>query len=155
MVTISKANNKDTETVASLVAELLMDFNNKSGRNFNADLDYLENATKKLIARDNYAAFIAYDNNSKPMGLITIAEAFAIYNGGDYGVITELYVDEEYRSKGIGKELLKSAFNFSKTRNWKKIEVGAPKAEEWQRTIQFYQENGFALKGPKLRIELK
>ena len=64
------------------------------------------------------------------------------------------YVDKNYRSKGLGELLLKTGLNFSKTRHWKKIEVGAPNADEWPRTIKFYQENGFSLKGPKLRIEI-
>ena len=151
---ITKATYKDAPIIADLIAKLLIDFNKISGRNFNVDMEFLESATNKLIVRDNYAAFIAYGETNEPIGLITVAEAFAVYNGGDYGVITELYVDRNHRSKGIGKLLLKSVFNFSKTRHWKKIEVGAPKADEWPRTLEFYQGNGFSLKGPKLRIEI-
>ena len=151
---IKKATYKDTHIIADLVAKLLQDFNSQNGRNFNVDFNHLEHVTEKLILRKNFAAFIAYGTNHKPIGLVTIAEAFAIYNSGDYGVITELYVDKNQRSRGIGQMLLKEVFKFAKTMDWKKIEVGAPKAEEWPRTIQFYKNNGFELKGPKLRIDL-
>lgn len=66
-----------------------------------------------------------------------------------------MYVDKNHRLIGIGKSLLKEVFKFAKTMGWKKIEVGAPRAEEWPRTIQFYQDNGFELKGPKLRVEVQ
>ena len=86
--------------------------------------------------------------------MITIAHSFAIYNGGDFGVITELYVDRNQRSKGIGKLLLDKAYEFARQHDWQKIEVGAPDKTAWPRTIDFYKQNGFSEKGPKLRIQL-
>ena len=154
-IKVIKASIKDVKVVVNLIAELLIDFNNKNDSNFIVDKDNLEKTTKKLIIRENFGAFIAYDSENKPKGLITISEAFAIYNGGDFGVITELYVDRNLRSKGIGKLLLQSVFDFSDAMNWTKIEVGTPNAEEWPRTIEFYKRNGFKQKGPKLRIDIK
>lgn len=154
-IKVIKASIKEVKTVVNLIAELLIDFNNKSDSNFIVDKDNLEKTTRKLIIRENFGAFIAYDSENKPKGLITISEAFAIYNGGDFGVITELYVDRNSRPEGIGKLLLQSVFDFSDSMNWIKVEVGAPNAEEWPRTIEFYKRNGFKQKGPKLRIDIK
>lgn len=81
---IRKAIYKDTKIVADLTAQLLQDFNTQNGRNFNVDVNHLELITQELIQRQNFAAFIAYDFEFKPIGLLTIAEAFAIYNDGDY-----------------------------------------------------------------------
>jgi GNAT superfamily N-acetyltransferase len=153
-IKVIKASIKDVKVVVNLIAELLIDFNNKNGSNFIVDKVNLEKK-KKIIIRENFGAFIAYDSESKPIGLITISEAFSIYNGGDFGVITELYVDQNSRSEGIGKLLLQSVFDFSDAMNWTKVEVGAPNAEEWPRTIEFYKRNGFKQKGPKLRIDIK
>ncbi|WP_400079085.1 GNAT family N-acetyltransferase [Winogradskyella sp. R77965] len=154
-IKVVKATIDEIHIVVNLVAELLIDFNNKNHSDFIVDKNKLKDVTKDIIVRDNFAAFIAYDSDYKPKGLITISGAFAIYNGGDFGVITELYVDRTSRSTGIGKLLLESAFNFSDTMNWKKVEVGAPNAKEWPRTIEFYKKNGFKQKGPKLRIDLR
>lgn len=153
-VKIIKATINESKTVVDLVAELLIDFNNKNNSSFIVDKTKLETTTRNLIIRNNYGAFIAYDSENKAKGLITFAESCAIYNGGDFGVITEFYVDRNSRSKGIGKLLLNRVFNFSESMNWNKIEVGAPNAEEWPRSIKFYERNGFKLKGPKLRIDL-
>ena len=154
-IRIIKASIKEMETVVNLIAELLIDFNKNNDSNFIVDKKTLERTARKLIVRKNFGAFIAYDSENKPKGLITISGAFAIYNGGDFGVITELYVDRKSRSEGIGKLLLQSAFDFSNSMNWTKVEVGAPNAEEWPRTIEFYKRNGFKEKGPKLRIDIK
>lgn len=154
-IKVIKASIKEVKTIVDLIAELLIDFNNKSGSNFIVDRNRLEKTTRELIVRENFGAFIAYDSENTAKGLVTISEAFAIYNGGDFGVITELYVDRNSRSGGIGKLLLESVFDFSNSMNWTKVEVGAPNAEEWPRTIEFYKRNGFKQKGPKLRIDLK
>jgi GNAT superfamily N-acetyltransferase len=153
-IKIIKASINETKTVVDLVAELLIDFNNKNKSNFIVDKTKLEKITRNLIERNNYGAFIAYDSENNPKGLITVSESFAIYNGGDFGVITEFYVDRNSRSNGIGKLLLNHVFDFSESMNWNKVEVGAPNAEEWPRTIGFYERNGFKQKGPKLRIDL-
>ena len=153
-IKIIKATINEAKIVADLVAELLIDFNNKNNSNFIVDKTKLEKTTRNLIKRNNYGAFIAYDSENNPKGLITVAESFAIYNGGDFGVITEFYVNRNSRSQGIGKLLLNSVFDFSESMNWNKVEVGAPNAIEWPRTIKFYERNGFNQKGPKLRIDL-
>jgi GNAT superfamily N-acetyltransferase len=152
---ITKATIKDSGLLSTLICELLKDFNQRSGSNFVIDQSKIETTCKEIIPRDNFAGFIAIDKTSnKPVGMITIAQATAIYNGGDFGVITELYVDREIRSNGIGKLLIEKALDFARAMKWKKVEVGAPNKDEWPRTIEFYKKNGFEEKGPKLRIAL-
>ena len=153
-IDIIKATKNDIKIIVDLITKLLIDFNNQSDSDFIVNRDTLETVTRKLITRNNFGAFIAYASKNTPVGLITISEAFAIYNGGDFGVITELYVDRNYRSAGIGKLLLQTVFKFSEVMNWNKIEVGAPNSEEWPRTLEFYKKNGFKQKGPKLRVDL-
>ena len=150
---IIKCNHTHTGIVTDLVIELLKDFNERSGSNFIIDRNYILETTNKLIDRASFGCYVAFENEF-PVGLITIAHSFAIYNGGDFGVITELYVGREQRSRGIGQLLLEKAYEFAKQHNWTKLEVGAPTKSEWPRTIEFYKENGFEEKGPKLRINI-
>lgn len=152
---ITKATIQDSRLVSELISELLKDFNERSGSNFVIDVHKIETTCKELLLRENFAAFIATDNHTnEAIGLITIAQAFAIYNGGDFGVITELYVDRDTRSHGIGKLLIENALAFARTKQWSKVEVGAPNKDEWPRTIEFYKKNGFEEKGSKLRITI-
>jgi GNAT superfamily N-acetyltransferase len=153
---IRRAILEDSKLLSELICELLHDFNIKSGSNFNIDKTKIESVCKELLPRENFGGFIAMDDlTEQAVGMITIAQATAIYNGGDFGVITELYVDRNLRSKGIGKLLIDSALEFAGNKNWGKVEVGAPDKNQWPRTIDFYIKNGFEEKGPKLRINIE
>jgi len=82
---------------------------------------------------------------------MTLNECAAIYAGGKFGEISELYVCPEMRSKGIARQFLDHAQIEAVDRGWKRIEVGAPGQPEWQRTLNFYLHNGFEEVGPRLR----
>lgn len=150
---IVRSTKEQVEIITDLIIRLLKDFNERSESNFNIDRTGIFETTTKLIGRETFGCYVAFAAD-KPVGLITIAPCFAIYNGGDFGVITELYVDHTVRSTGIGKLLLDKAYEFARLNGWTKLEVGAPNKTEWPRTIEFYKKNGFEEKGPKLRIKL-
>jgi len=153
-ISIAKCGRAQLPVISGLIIDLLKDFNERSASNFAVDRKFITDTADKLIDRETFGCYVAFENQM-PVGLITISHSFAIYNGGDFGVITELYVAKEQRSRGIGKLLLEKAYEFAKHHNWTKIEVGAPNKSEWPRTIDFYKENGFEEKGPKLRLNLE
>lgn len=153
-INIIKCDRNHSEIISDLIIDLLKDFNDRSGSSFVVDRNSIIETTNKLIDRETFGCYVAFENQV-PIGLITISHSFAIYNGGDFGIITELYVDKQKRSCGLGKLLLEKAYEFAKQHNWTKLEVGAPNKSEWPRTIDFYKENGFEEKGPKLRLNLK
>lgn len=153
-IVIKKALASDASLAARLIAELLRDFNEKSGATFTIDTEKLSTTAEELLKRDNYAIYFAFASNGAVVGLITLSQGSAIYNGGDFCVITELYVSHAHRSSGIGNLLVEQAKNFAKEKGWKQIEVGAPDVMAWPRTIEFYKKKGFKEKGPKLRLDL-
>jgi len=152
-IEIHKYSKEQVPVITDLIIDLLKDFNERSGSNFSVERDTILLTIEKLTTRDSFECYIAFQDQI-PLGLITIVPCFAIYNGGDFGVITELYVDRKKRSSGIGKMLLHKAIEYSKLQGWTKLEVGAPDSSQWPRTIQFYKKNGFVEKEPKLRIDL-
>ncbi|WP_444935175.1 GNAT family N-acetyltransferase [Microbulbifer sp. JTAC008] len=87
---------------------------------------------------------------------ITLSRSAAIYAGGNYGVIEELYVEPGFRSQFIGKALLAEAISFAKEEGWPRLEVSTPERENWQRTIDFYLREGFLENsvGERLKLEL-
>ncbi|GGF28080.1 GNAT family N-acetyltransferase [Flavobacterium limi] len=148
---INKATAKDSGLISELICELLKDFNQQSGSNFVIDASKIEDTCKELLPRENFAGFIAIDSRTnQTAGMITIAQGTAIYNGGDFGVITELYVDRNIRSKGIGKLLIQSALEFARTKNWKKVEVGAPAKSNGQEPLNSTRRMDLRKKGPNL-----
>lgn len=101
-----------------------------------------------------FSAFAAFAEYNEPVGLITLVECFAVYAGGNYGIINELYVSPPYRSKGVGKQLLDKVKETAKQKNWPRIEVVAPLEPKWGRTVRFYEREQFTHAGPKLKYKV-
>jgi GNAT superfamily N-acetyltransferase len=81
-------------------------------------------------------------------------ECAAIYAGGRFGEISEIYVVPDGRSKKVGALLIEAAAAFGRKREWPFIEVGAPSVPAWQRTVDFYLKRGFEEIGPRLQLTL-
>lgn len=79
-------------------------------------------------------------------------EACAIYAGGFFGVISELYVEPGYRSAGVAKFLVAAELEIAGKNNWTCLEVGAPAQPKWDRSRKFYLRDGFVEIGPRLRL---
>lgn len=105
-------------------------------------------------AGERFQVFAATDDSGAVLGLLTLSETFAIYANGNYGVIDEMYVVPEHRSTGVGKMLLNAVKEYGRRRGWSRIDVTAPESVRWDRTRQFYEREGFAFTGPKLKFVL-
>jgi len=100
---------------------------------------------------DRFLALLARDDSGEPAGVLTLTETFAIFAGGTYGVIDELYVAPGHRSAGLGRRLLDAAAAIGRERGWRRLDVTAPPGDAWRRSVAFYEKNGFVFTGPKLR----
>lgn len=100
---------------------------------------------------DRFVALLARDDAGEPIGVLTLTETFAIFAGGAYGVIDELYVAPHHRSAGLGRRLLDAAAAIGRERGWRRLDVAAPPGDAWKRSVAFYEKNGFVFTGPKLR----
>ncbi|WP_419177305.1 GNAT family N-acetyltransferase [Ruegeria halocynthiae] len=83
--------------------------------------------------------------------MIMLNECAAIYAGGVFGEISELYVLPKLRSRGTAGALIQEAVDLGCSRKWNRLEVGAPNQPEWKRTFDFYIRSGFDEVGPRLR----
>ena len=104
---------------------------------------------------DRFKVFAAKNPEEKIVGILTLAETFAIYANGNYGIINEMYTDPAYRSAGIGAMLIQAAIEYGRKKGWARIDVTAPESERWERTRGFYEKQGFIFTGPKLKFLLK
>ena len=146
-VTIEQAS-----TVASLVKALLVELEPDAESEINK-IDMTQIASD-LFRKGKLFAILAKDGQL-PVGVLTLHECAAIYAGGLFGEISELYVLPEYRSKKVGQMLLDAAEQKAKTVGWKRLEVGSPPPEEWPRTVKFYENNQFDATGTRLRRIIK
>ncbi len=115
----------------------------------------IETAERLLAGSERVWSFLATTHDGRDVGVVTLNECAAIYAGGRFGEISELYVDPEFRSKGVGAQLIEAAVEFGRERGWPDIEVGAPSVPVWQRTVDFYRRCGFEEVGPRLDLRIR
>lgn len=144
-VTTRKAQAEDVEIIADFVHALLDEI---SGGNAPNRQTVIQNA-RSVIAQDDVVAFIAFSDEA-PIGAIVLNECMAIYAGGRFGEISELYVHPDARSQGVAPHLLDIALAEGRERGWTRLEVGAPGQPQWKRTLEFYLRNDFEEIGPRL-----
>lgn len=113
----------------------------------------LEPVAHELLASGRVCGFAAY-SLERPVGVLMLNECAAVYAGGRFGEITELFVEPDWRSQGVAAALVSAAAEHGRKQGWKRLEVGAPDQPAWQRTLAFYQRCGFLEVGPRLRCLL-
>ena len=148
-IEIRRAHAQDGKAVAQQIGKLLGELRGSvepeplSG----------EIASDLLSRPDDFVAFLA-QTESAVIRALTLSTCYALYAGGALGEIAELYVAPDWRSKGIGEMLVAAATDHCRARGWTILEVGAPPAEAWSRSVAFYMRNGFTEVGPRLHLLL-
>jgi GNAT superfamily N-acetyltransferase len=152
-IVIRKASDSDVDVVAVLVHALLSELT-PAGLT-PPTVEAVRGATMQLLNKERGVwAFLAEDEHSATVGVLTLHECAAIYAGGRFGEISELFVKPAARSDGVGPALLKEAIRFGHAMAWQRLEVGAPEVPQWNRSVSFYLRNGFLETGPRLRLPL-
>lgn len=152
---IRAAGVSDIPEVAAMVGELLAEIMAAIGEQaFNFDLAATVDRLGTFINQQKYFAFVAWDGEM-PAGFVALYESYALYAEGAFGTIPEFYVRPAYRSKEIGLQLLSTAKAFGRERGWRRLEVTTPPLPQFDRTLAFYQREGFAISGGrKLKLAL-
>lgn len=149
MIQIKKCTLDDYEIVDNLFKRLINEIIIKTtGDQSLFNLTDTRQAFNQGLEIGIYSVFIAV-TGGQAVGFITMCESFSLYADGRFGVIQELYVHEDYRSMAVGGELLKIAVNYGQEKDWKRLEVCTPPIPEFERTLKFYEKNGFSITGGK------
>lgn len=146
--TIQKATVSDAPEVAEMVGELLAEIMNTIGiRAFNFDLAETASRLTDFLNLEKYFVFIARGSNGNPAGFIALYESYALYAEGAFGTIPELYVRPDYRANGLGLDLVSQGKAFGLSRGWTGLEVTTPPLPHFDRTLAFYEREGFSISG--------
>ncbi|MBF0273964.1 MAG: GNAT family N-acetyltransferase [Nitrospinae bacterium] len=157
MLRIQQAVIEDSQAITEMVKELTDEIiATMDDVAFNIDVIKLTKKCRELIEKNNYFIFLAFKENEKgPVGFVSLSESYALYAEGEFGIIQEFYVKQEFRSEGIGRELTKKAVAFGKNKGWKRLEVNTPPLPQWNKSAKFYQKEGFEFSGGrKLKLTL-
>ncbi len=145
-IVLRQLTEADAELAARMVHALLTELSPEA----NVQRAALEQAARDVLVMDTAFGLLASSEDT-PVGLMMLNESATIYAGGRIGTITELYVVPDYRSKRVAPELMQAAIALGRDRGWGRLEVGAPKQPVWERTLAFYQREGFVEVGPRLK----
>lgn len=134
-----------------LFKTMLLNFYTEIDHSFSADnldaivIDFLE---KGMI-------IVTVESNSNVIvGFICAVESNALYARGNFGVINELYIVPEFRSKKIGQQLINFLIEIGKSKNWSRLELDTPEIEKSEKTINFYKKEGFVPIGYRMKKNL-
>ena len=127
-IVVHQAGPNEAERVGQLAYALLVELypDSEFERGF-----FTDGARTLLGNSEGVWAFLAITSDGLDVGLLTLNECAAIYAGGYFGEISELYVVPDYRSKSVGSLLIETAVSFGRKRGWPNIEVGAPSRPAW------------------------
>lgn len=139
----------DAPAVAVMAGELLAEIGAAIGgaSAFDFDLPTASATLANFVAQEKSFVFVARGDGSTDLGFLALYESHAVYAGGVFGTISELYVRPAARSQGVGRGLIDAAQAFAHTRGWKRLEVTTPPLPAFERTLDFYRGLGFEISG--------
>ncbi len=151
-----RATAADAPQIAVLVGELLAEIMNVTGvKAFDFNLGETSARLTDFLRQKRYFVFVAHANGVNAAGFIALYESFALYAGGAFGTIAEFYVRPEYRGNELGLRLMSQAKSFGKSCGWTRLEVTTPPLPHFDRTLAFYERQGFSITGGrKLKVAL-
>ncbi|MBT0962815.1 GNAT family N-acetyltransferase [Denitromonas iodatirespirans] len=136
-----------TDEVARLAVCLTNEIIERTGvKHFDVDLPLAMALCDEFVRQGQYSVIAAFDG-ATIVGFGALCECRSLYAEGSFGTIQEFYVLPDYRSRNIGKALLGEIIAFAKRKGWKRLELCTPPVPEFDRTVAFYQANGFEITG--------
>jgi GNAT superfamily N-acetyltransferase len=155
-ITIARATAEDAHAVAEMAGQLLTEIMDAIGvQAFNFDLAETTERLHDFLDQEKYFVFVARDEQQAAVGFIAMVESHALYAEGSFGTIPELYVRPPFRSRNVGLDLMAQAKSFGRSRGWKRLEVTTPPLPWFDKTLAFYEREGFSVTGGrKLKLAL-
>jgi GNAT superfamily N-acetyltransferase len=137
----------DAGIIAGLAIALTNEIIERTGmRHFDLDRADLEATCRRLMEQGAYAALLAQDS-ARVTGYAGMSVSHALYAGGTFGTVQEFYVVPEARSAGAGARLLDAVRDYGCAQGWTRLELCTPPLPEFERTLAFYERNGFEVTG--------
>jgi len=146
-ISVHLATPDEAPRIAEMAIALTEEIMERTGvRHFNVNLPATTALCRRLMTSGSYIALIAAEDD-EPLGYAGLCESHALYTEGPFGIIQEFYVVPAARSAGVGGALLQAARAHARSKQWKRLELCTPPLPDFQRTLAFYERNGFEVTG--------
>jgi GNAT superfamily N-acetyltransferase len=147
-LTVREADAGDVEGVAAAVGSLLGELGGRS-----PSPEELQTEVRALLEDPAGGSVLIAEADGGIVGVLSASWQRAIHVPGVYATIQDLWVDEAWRSRGVGAELVEAIASQARTRGVSRLEVGLPRETfaAIASTESFYKRNGFEHLGPRMR----
>jgi GNAT superfamily N-acetyltransferase len=146
--TVRQADDGDVEGVATAVGSLLAELGGRAPSQAE-----MEAEVQALLDDPQGGSVLIAEADGGIIGVLTASWQRAIHVPGVYATVQDLWVDEDWRSRGVGAELVEAIASQARSRGVSRLEVGLPRETfaAIASTESFYKRNGFEHLGPRLR----
>ena len=96
---------------------------------------------RKLLANPSIGQAYLVTSNSKAVGYTILIDSFDLEFGGRVAFVTDLYLEADYRRRGIGTEIMKQLEQLSLRKGVKTLELLAERRN--RAALSFYRRVGF------------
>jgi GNAT superfamily N-acetyltransferase len=146
--TIREAGAADAEGVAAAVESLLRELGGRC-----PERSDLEAEVRALLDDPEGGSVLIAEADGRIVGVLSASWQRAIHVPGVYATIQDLWVDEDWRSRGVGAELVEAVASQARARGVSRLEVGLPRETfaAIASTESFYRRSGFEHLGPRMR----
>ena len=151
-ITVREAGAGDVEGVATAVEALLAELGGRMPSRAE-----METEVQALLDDPQGGSVLIAEADGGILGVLTASWQRAIHVPGVYATVQDLWVDEDWRSRGVGAELVEAIASQARTRGVSRLEVGLPRETfaAIASTQSFYERNGFEHLGPRMRRLLR
>ena len=146
-IEVRRANPEDAELVAAMAIALTDEISaSLREKQFDLEIERTTELCRALLDEGRYVVLLASAGGAAA-GFVGISEARALYANGSLATMQEFYVEPSFRSRGVGASLIEAAVRLSTEKRWHRLEVCTPPLPEFERSLAFYESNGFEVTG--------
>lgn len=81
------------------------------------------------------------EENGKPIGFVNLMTIFSIWSHGKALILDDLYLEEEYQRRGLGRKVMESIEKYARLNGYKRLqfqsEVTNPGANNFYKTLGY------------------
>jgi len=114
---------------------------------FTQDIEFVPDFKKQksgleaIINNPEIGEILVLKGEGKILGMVSLLYSISTALGGKVAILEDMIIHQDYRQKGLGKELLNEAINFSKEQNCLRLTLLTDFNNDV--AINFYQHFGF------------
>jgi ribosomal protein S18 acetylase RimI-like enzyme len=147
-VRVRAARAEEAPAVAAAIESLLVEL---GGRR--PPPAAMEAEVQAILADPALGAMLVAEAGTELVGVLGASWCRAVHVPGRYAVVQDLWVHMDWRSRGVGAELVEALAVLAGEQGVKRLEVGLPREDfaAIGQTEAFYRANGFEHLGPRMR----